>query len=310
MKRNGISTIRIAEICGVSQGTVDRALNNRKGINPKTKEKILAVAKEYGYRPNIHARSIAGGKSMLIGVVVFDLNNQYFSDILTNIQRYCSLKSYSTVIMFTDKERQKEIECIKSLYHMSVDGIVICPCSQGVEYENYLLSLDIPIVTIGNKLDRIPYVGIDNMLSMRETVEYVLSRGYEKLIYVKPSLQEHNTSAQTERLNSFYDVCRNHAVEYAVTDIYNAENEINSQKATAFICPTDLYAIKLMPLAPKYQVGIIGFDNIRLIDELSLPLDSVAYDINATAKRVTEYIIDGKSIFTPVQHRLVKRGSV
>ena len=61
MKKNSISTTQLAQICGVSQGTVDRALNNRKGINPKTKEKILAVANEYGYRPNIHARSMAGG---------------------------------------------------------------------------------------------------------------------------------------------------------------------------------------------------------------------------------------------------------
>lgn len=208
MRRNGISTTRIAEICGVSQGTVDRALNNRKGISSKTKEKILAVAKEYGYRPNIHARCIAGGKSMLIGVVVFDLNNQYFSDIVTSIQRHSSLKNYATVIMFTDKERRKEIECINRLYHMSVDGMVICPCGQGEEYENYLLSLGIPIVTIGNRLNRIPYIGIDNTLSMQETVEYVLDRGYQRLIYVKPDLQEKNASAQIERLDSFYQTCK------------------------------------------------------------------------------------------------------
>lgn len=100
MKRNGISTTQLAKICGVSQGTVDRALNGRKGISPKTKEKILTTAQKYGYRPNIHARSIAGGKSMLMGVVVFDLENQYFSDILT---------------------------AIENLYLMSVDGIVLCP---------------------------------------------------------------------------------------------------------------------------------------------------------------------------------------
>lgn len=82
MRKTRISTTKIAEICGVSQGTVDRALNGRKGIRPETREKILNVAKEYDYRPNIHARSIAGGKSQLIGVVVFNLNNQYFSDFL------------------------------------------------------------------------------------------------------------------------------------------------------------------------------------------------------------------------------------
>lgn len=182
MKRNGISTTQLAKICGVSQGTVDRALNGRTGISQKTKEKILTAAQEYGYRPNIHARSIAGGKSMLIGVVVFDLKNQYFSDILTAIEKECALKGYSTIAMFTGKDERKEIACIDNLYHMSVDGIVLCPINKGEEYENYLLSLNMPIVTIGNKLENIPYVGIDNVLSMCETVEYVISKEYDKLI--------------------------------------------------------------------------------------------------------------------------------
>ena len=68
-----ISSTEIAKICGVSQGTVDRALNNRNGISPQTKEKILSVAKEFGYRPNIHTRCMAGGKSHLIGVVILTL---------------------------------------------------------------------------------------------------------------------------------------------------------------------------------------------------------------------------------------------
>ena len=141
MNKTRISTTKIAEICGVSQGTVDRALNGRKGIHPETKEKILNVAKEYGYRPNIHARSIAGGKSQLIGVVVFNLNNQYFSDFLTSVEKYCSAKNYSTIVMFTNKDSAKEINCINNLYHMAVDGIILCPVNDGEEYENYLPGL-------------------------------------------------------------------------------------------------------------------------------------------------------------------------
>lgn len=310
MKRNGISTTQLAEICGVSQGTVDRALNGRKGINPKTKEKILATAKEYGYRPNIHARSIAGGRSMLIGVVVFDLNNQYFCDILTDIEEQCMAKGYSTVIMFTDKNPQREIECISNLYNMSVDGIVICPINKGIEYENYLISLNIPIVTIGNKLDNIPYVGIDNALSMSETVDYVLSKGYEKLIYVKPHLKEKNTFAQSERLNTFCGLCRELGTSFAVTDTANAEKEIDGTKRTALICPTDIYAIRLLSVAKKHNAGIIGFDNIHLIDELDLPLDSVSYDIKEAAKIISDYIIEGKQVSTLIKHMLIKRGSV
>lgn len=310
MNRSRISTTKIAEICGVSQGTVDRALNDRKGISPKTKEKILNVAKEYGYRPNMHARSIAGGRSQLIGIVVFDLNNQYFSDILTNIEACCASKGYSTVVMFTNKDHKKEIECIHNLYHMAVDGIVLCPINAGEEYENFLLSLNIPVVTFGNKLNSIPHIGIDNASAMKETVEYVLNRGYKKLIYVKPRLQEKNTFAQKERLDAFTAACDNAKVRYVVTELPDAEREMEKYTPCAFVCPTDIYAIKLLSVAGKYKAGIIGFDNIRLIDELDLKLDSVSYDMKSTAKAAVDHIVNGKPVPGSIPHQLVKRGSI
>ena len=310
MNKQIISTTQIAQICGVSQGTVDRALNNRKGISPKTKEKILSVAKEYGYRPNIHARSMAGGKSQLIGVVVFDLKNQYFSDIVTSIEKYCSTQNYSIVVMFTNKDHEKEIQCIQKLYWMAVDGIILCPVNSGEEYENFLLSLHIPVVTLGNRLKRIPHVGINDALAMKDTVEYVLKSGYEKLVYVKPDLHEKNSFAQTERCNSFIEVCARAGVAYTITGFLNAARELDSQKPTAFICPTDIYAIRLLPVVKAKQAGIIGFDNIRLIDEIGLKLDSVAYDVESAAKAVSDYIISQKSIPASIQHKLVCRGSL
>ncbi|MBQ8748562.1 MAG: LacI family DNA-binding transcriptional regulator [Oscillospiraceae bacterium] len=310
MNKGKISTSEIAKICGVSQGTVDRALNNRKGINPKTKERILNVAKEYGYRPNIHASSMAGGKSHLIGVVVFDLANQYFSDILINIESYCASLGYSTVVMFTDKDYKKEVECIQNLYHMSVDGIVLCPANCGAEYERFLLSLGIPVVTIGNKLNHIPYVGIDNALATKEALEGVLEKGYKKLIYVKPELQQRNTFAQTQRLDAFIAVCEKANVNYVVTDLFNGEKELQAHIPCAIICPTDIYAIKLLPIAQRHGAGIIGFDNIRLIDDLGLILDSVSYDVPLTAKTAVEHIVNGVPIQDSIPHQVMRRGSV
>ena len=310
MKNTRISTTKIAEICGVSQGTVDRALNNRKGISLKTKEKILSVAREFGYRPNIHASSMAGGKSHLIGVIVFDLNNPYFSDVLVSIEAYCSSLGYSTVVMFTDKDYKREIECIKNLCHVSVDGIVLCPANSGTEYENYLLSLGIPIVTIGNRLTRIPYIGIDNSSAISEVVAALLEKGYRKLIYVKPNLTQRNTFAQTERLNSFTFACEKAGVSFVVTDMAYAEKELSLNTPCALVCPTDIYAIKLLRVAQKYGAGIIGFDNLRLIDDLELPLDSVSYDIDLTAQNAVDHIVNGTPITASIPYKIAKRGSV
>lgn len=305
-----ISTTEIAKICGVSQGTVDRALNGRKGISPKTKEMILSVAKEYGYRPNIHASSIAGGKSHLIGVVVFDLNNPYFSDMLMSIEAYCTLLGYSTVVMFTDKDYEKEIECIQSLYHMAVDGIILCPANSGNAYENYLLSFNVPIVTLGNRLNGIPYVGIDNASASRDAVAHMLKKGYKKLIYVKPALKQRNTFAQAQRLDAFIAVCENQKVNYVVTDLPNAEKELNTDLPCAIICPTDIYAIQLLSIAKKYSAGIIGFDNIRLIEELGLTLDSISHNVPLTAKAAVDHIISGTPIDHSIPHQIIERGSI
>ncbi len=310
MKRNAISTTKIAEICGVSQGTVDRALNNRKGISEATKQKILSVAKEYGYRPNIHARCIAGGKSQLIGIVIFDINNQYFSDLLTEIENYCTKNGYSTLIMFTDKDKRREIKAIEDLYSLSVDGIVLCPCNDSTEYKNYLLSLDIPIVTVGNKLDGIPYFSIDNAQAVKDTTEYVISKGYNKLIYVKPPLKESNTYAQDIRLESFLNFCKEKDVDYTISTINKAEKHITESKKCAIICPTDIYAVKLLSLAKKHNAGIIGFDNIKLIDELDLKLDSVSYDIATTAKNSIDHILGKEKDDTVIAHKIIKRGSI
>lgn len=307
-KSDGISTTKIAEICGVSQGTVDRALNNRKGIKEETKKRILQVAEEYGYRPNIHARCIANGKSQLIGVVVFDLKNQFFTDMLTNIEKICTAKGYSTVVMFTDKNSKTEIECIKNLYHISVDGIILCPANSGEEYENFLASLKIPIVTFGNKLNSFPYVSIDNASAMRDVFNFVIEKGYKKLVYVKPKMTEKNTFAQKERLNAFIEMCENTDTKYAVTDISDAERVI--EDSCAVICPTDIYAIKLLASANKHKAGIIGFDNVHIIDELDLKLDSVACDVALTAKTAVEYIISGTKIEKSVSYSIIKRGSI
>lgn len=249
---------------------------------------------------------------MLIGVVVFDLKNQYFSDILMHIEENCGLKGYSTVVMFTDKKADKEIECIENLYHMAADGIVICPINHGEEFENFLLSLNIPIVTIGNKLQgKIPYVGIDNAQAMSDTVHYIREKGYEAVVYVSPTLHlNDNIFAQEERCKAFKKTAKAEGLDFVITDIAHVEDAIPADKKTALICPTDVYAVRLLDMARNRGLGIIGFDNIRLLDQMNIKLDSVSYDMKAAARAVVDYVADGKSIQDVINHHIVERGSV
>ena len=314
MKREVISMSRLAEICGVSQGTVDRALNHRKGINPATKERILKVAKEYGYRPNIHARSMRDGRSSLIGIVIFDLDNSFFADLVSAIEDSLSEAGYHAIITLTHKDPKRELSCIEELYYMSVDGIILCPIGKGADYEKFLHSLDIPIVTVENRLDTIPYVCIDNRKAMFDTTRFVIERGYERLIYLMPSITDDcntiNFYAQDERLAGFKEACKESMTDYEIQYGDVSEASLSSHQKTALICSTDIYALRLFHTAKKHGCGIIGFDDLRIIDNTKIALDSVSQNAVAIAKATTEFLIHKKKPSAMVEHSITKRGSV
>lgn len=311
MKSQKISTTQLAKICGVSQGTVDRALNNRPGINPQTKEKVLRIAKQYGFRLKNPEREASGKPSMMIGIVVFDLVNPYFAHIVTEIEQLCSEKGYDSVITFTDTNPKREIECIDNLYRMNVDAIVMCPVNSGEEFENYLLSLELPIVTVGNRLNRIPFIGIDNREAIYKMIDFILSKGYDRIIYVQSEPADSQYSfAQQERLKAFRRAAEEKHFDCCITDVSGAEQKLEPGRKNVFLCATDFTAIRLFEPARKAGTGIIGIDNVWLIDLFGLKLDSLSYDIKLTARSVVEYLIDGKPATEKIECEIVKRGSV
>jgi LacI family transcriptional regulator len=212
--------------------------------------------------------------------------------------------------MFTGKDPKRELECIKTLYDIAVDGIVICPINKGESYENFLLSLDTHIITVGNRLLTIKHSGINDQKAMSDATSYVIKRGYEELIYVMPNLDDKvNFSAQQERLLGFKQAANESAVKYSVTDIHGAFEYKNFENKTAYICSTDVYALRIADHAKSSGAGLIGFDDIDLIDLLGLGFDSVACDTNSIALGAFEYITSGKSPDTP-EHFIKQRGSV
>ena len=237
MKRfSKITTTQLARICGVSQGTVDRALHNRDGINPETRARILEIAKEYDYRPNIQMDNQAG--SMLIGVVLFDLFNEYFSKLAMSLVKEARKFGYSIIFQFSEKEENNEKKALEYFDYIGVDGIVLFSVgSDNEEYKNYLYSLKKPIVLIGNKLFDLPFVGIDDMKAMSD-----LSRKFAEnmpsgdILYFAPVLKKqlHSSNAQLMRLEGFVQAMKMLGQSYRiVTDVEDLSNR------DGIICATD-----------------------------------------------------------------------
>ena len=310
--RRKMSTAKLAEICGVSQGTVDRALNNRGGIKPETRDRILRIAKEYGYRPNIQSFNRATGKSGVIGIVIQETHNSANSDLLMRFSKYCHENNYSMVVMFSYSNRDEEKRCVESLYCMQVDGILLCPINDDEEYVNWLLSLKIPIVTIYNKLKSIPFVGIDDVKVFEHIVDYVCSKGYKKLLYLGGNYRR--LTGGIDRKEGFKIGAEKHGVEYEFVNEEEAKSRLYEKSKTALICEADVYALSLVGIAKKAKAGIIGVDDSAIIEKAGIKLDSVVYDMSDMIKTAANYIMGKNKMDEKTEHyveyRIVERGSV
>ena len=306
MENRKITTIELAKLCNVSNGTVDRALNNRKGISEKTKQHILETAKMYGYVPNIHARNLAGGKSSLVGILVFDLNNEYFSELITNIEKELEKQGAYPIVMFSHKDKQREKECLEKLINIGVDALIVCPVNDAEFYDKFRKQTDIPIVTVGNKVEGVKYVGIDNFSAMKELTEYVIGMGYKELIYYAPvlALENVNIYAQKERYRGFFKAAEESSIKYTlVTD----PGGLKAVPEAAVIASTDYYAIKLMFSLGIKKDKIYGFDNINIIEKCRIPLTTVDCGGEATARTVAGFVLnpeDDETVIIP--HKLMK----
>ncbi|MFR3823862.1 MAG: LacI family DNA-binding transcriptional regulator [Hungatella hathewayi] len=300
----GVTTNDIARICQVSRTTVIRALNNQGRISKETKDRIVKTAEELGYRPDLLARGLVKGKTMYIGVVVFDVKNQYFAQMLSAIEAEAQTRGYCVNITLHGKNREKEIDLIRKLVDYHVDGLILSPVNKGEHFNNFLKSLDTPLIVIGNKVsDEIPFVGIDERRAAKEATDKILDSGYERVVFVCPPLgesREGNNYTHEQRLDGFGgNGGRSGGGDYKFgIDEKEAASFWNNDCNTAFFCSGDIYAMDIMKhlkscgkQAPR-DYGIMGFDDIELLEYLSPRLSTIYNSVEEVAKRAVELLFD------------------
>ena len=215
-----ITSRELAKICGVSIGTVDRALNNRPGINPQTKERILRAGQELGYRPHLVARSLKMGRTSTVGIVVYDLDNRFFAQLVNSIESAARESGYFVYLTLSHHDLAQEKGCLEHLAGLNVDGILMVPTNKGNEFIRFVKSLPVPVVAMGNKISQnVPFVGIKDREAIRAAVGVIAEKGYTRVIYVSPPLSyggKENIYEVEERYDGFREGVRERSLSSAV----------------------------------------------------------------------------------------------
>lgn len=327
----GITVDDIAKACGVSRGTVDRALNNKPRISSETKEKILRISKEMGYRPDLLARSLVKGKTMSIGVVVFDIKNRFFAQLLNSIETEARKRNYFVNITLQEEDPDLEIQLINSLVDRRMDGIIICPVNKGEKFSKFIMDLPVPVMVIGNVISPdIPYVGIDECKAAKDATELILSKGYERIIFICPPLENKETEniySHEQRFIGFSETMKAHKhIDNSVISHWEFLSDVekllqDQSKKTALFCSGDTFALDLIKHLRKlnitvpHDIGIMGFDGIDTLEYVTPALATVFCPVEKIGRKAVENLlnlIDGNNIDKHIlmQHEIVSGGSL
>ncbi|MDK2808720.1 MAG: hypothetical protein PWP24_1457 [Clostridiales bacterium] len=310
-----VTTKDIASICGVSRTTVNRAFTNTGRISEETKQKILKVAAELEYRPDLLATGLKSGKTRYFGVVVFDVRNRYFAQMLNAVEVEAKKHDYFVNITLHEKNKKLEKELIQRLVDYRVEGLILSPVSKGHSFHDFLKKVNKPIVIIGNWVGKeIPFVGINEKEAAKDAVRMIASKGYEQIVFVCPPLadaEKENIYSHEQREQGFLEEIKQHPYTQSVVvgsgDYINEVEEIlkSTTKKTAFFCSGDIFALEIMKhlkqlgKRAKQDYGIMGFDNIDTLDYV-IPrlatIDNVVEKVSEKAIGILFEMLEGKEV--------------
>lgn len=320
---NGVAvTINdLARICNVSRGTVDRALHGRGAIDPKTKARILSAAQAHGFLLNHHASSLKTGRSRSVGLIVFDLNNAYFTRMVSAAQHEFLARGLFCFICLSDKDKRQEQRLIEDLVRRQVDGIALLPINEDRAFSEFVQRLPIPVVTISNRLQGVHHVGADGDAAVRSGMSYFREHNYRTVHFVCPparNIGRENLSTQLNRLEGYRQFRAMHP-DMRGEEILN-EDYLQRVRALVmaggecpgFFCSSDHYAFKLFRMAREEGLAIpdsfalMGFDGMdNVLNFLEKKLTTIhypAFDIGTCAADMLSNLIEGED--QPMEHLL------
>ena len=286
----------IAVKVGVSHATISRVLNNSGYVKDETREKVLAVIKELNYTPSAIARSLSTSKTNTIGVIVPDINNLFFGEIIKGITEIADKHNLNIILCDTDENKDKELNAINVLKQQRIQGLIITPTfykdSSNSENLNTLKNLGIPIILIDGHVEYLEFSGvfIDHIKGAYDGTAALIDAGHKKIAIItgdmksrpakerlmgyKKALQANNIPLNNEYI--FYGDYK-YETAYKITKgilkMDNRPTAIFVSSNTLIIgCIKAFYEEKLN--IPK-DMAIIGFDKLDVLNIIGMNISFI-----------------------------------
>ncbi len=310
----------------MSVGTVSRVLNDHPSVTAARRERVQQVIAELGYRPDPLAQSMRRKSIRAIGVVIPDIRNPFFAELMQGIENEAKSLGYSVFFVSSDEDAEAEKEHVAELVRRKVDGVILLPSVAAKEVPS------VPgasIVVVDRPVAGAPVISADHRAGSKIAVDFLLSLGHRRIAFIAGPQQSATASA---RLTGFVEAM---APVFAADDLkledYIAYGEFDyasgrtaaaellgrrSPPPTAIFASSDQQAIGALRLAadrgmvaPR-DVSIVGFDDIPLADLVTPRLTTIVQPVGRIARAAVSAVLESgptESILFPCE--LARRDS-
>jgi LacI family transcriptional regulator len=316
MMNKRVTIADVAQEAGVSMMTVSRAINNKEGISEETRQRILEIAERIGYRPSSVARALATNRSCTIGLVIPDVANPFFSQIVRGAEDLAYDSGYNVFLVNTGEDIEREEAALNSLLDKHVDGAILCSSRLPEEKLGEYILRFTNIVLINRILEatraNCVTININDGFGAQQAVSHLISQGHQKIGLIAGP--QGSVSSQRRRIGYQQGLSINNLVfedRLVVACKPNIEGGYQSAKAflsthedvTAIVAYNDMVAFGVYQACDELgkvipdDIAIISFDDIPLAAFVKPSLSTLRIDkrvLGNDAMQTLISMIDGE----------------
>jgi LacI family transcriptional regulator len=307
----------IARRAKVSTATVSRAINRVPTVDPQLAKRVWKVVNELGYYPNTQARALVMGRSRILGLIVSEITNPFFPEIVQTFENLAVKNNYEILLTSTVHDPKRMESSVRRMIERRVDGVAILTFGMEESLIEHLRFRKVPLVFIdvGPDVPGIANIRIDYRNGIRQAVQHLAALRHTRIAFVTGPLHLKSALARRDAfkasmleigLSPDLIVVGDHRMEGGM----HALLQLNrlSDRPTAVLCSNDMTAIGVMREAYEQNteipddLSVVGFDDIRLAEFTIPPLTTVQMSQHELAKIAFQALLNEVEYETPTEH--------
>ena len=324
----------VAALAKVSIATVSRTINHSPAVSERLAKRVWQAIEQLNYFPNTHARTLVSGRSRLLGIIVENITNPFFPELVQSFEEIAVANGYEILVSSSNSNPEVLTRCVRRMLERKVDGVAVMTFGEEEPVIDQLIQNDIPMVLAEFHPDnpRISTILMDYTTGIQQAVNHLETLGHRRIAFLAGPRKLH--SAQT-REKDFYSAMKSAGLEVVAEHVIECDHTLKGGVAgfqklqgrkdppTAILCSNDMTAIGVLRAA--YMAGlrvpqdlsVIGLDDIDFAEFTLPPLTTIRLSRVDLAKAAFEALrLQVEEVENPALQReflvstsLVERGS-